>query len=83
LVLKFASVVEVFVPYDTGEPRPMDQRDNPFGQNMILLEPGVDCYDLARALAALGTRAVAVNCWWPAPPLYEGEDVCKLEARRP
>jgi len=42
-VLKFAGVAEVFVPYNAGEPRPMDQREHPFGKNMIYLEPGADC----------------------------------------
>jgi primary-amine oxidase len=42
-VLKYAGVAEVFVPYHAGEPRPMDQRDHPFGKNMIPLEPGADC----------------------------------------
>jgi primary-amine oxidase len=42
-VLKFAAVAEVFVPYSSGQPRPMDQKEHPFGQNMILLEPGADC----------------------------------------
>ena len=42
-VLKYAGVAEVFVPYHAGEPRPMDQREHPFGKNMITLEPGVDC----------------------------------------
>jgi primary-amine oxidase len=42
-VLKYAGVAEVFVPYNSGSPRPQDQRDHPFGENMIGLEPGVDC----------------------------------------
>lgn len=42
-VLKFAAVAEVFVPYHPGQPRPMDQQLHPFGQNLILLEPGADC----------------------------------------
>lgn len=42
-VLKHAFVAEVFVPYHAGLPRPMDQREHPFGRNMILLEPGADC----------------------------------------
>jgi primary-amine oxidase len=42
-VLKFAAVAEVFVPYHPGQPRPMDQRDHPFGENLIPLRPGLDC----------------------------------------
>lgn len=42
-VLKFAAVAEIFVPYHPGQPRPMDQKEHPFGQNLILLEPGADC----------------------------------------
>jgi primary-amine oxidase len=42
-VLKYAGVAEVFVPYDSGSPRPEDQRHHPFGENLIPLEPGVDC----------------------------------------
>ncbi len=42
-VLKYAGVAEVFVPYHPGEPRPMDQRDHPFGENLIPLRPGIDC----------------------------------------
>jgi primary-amine oxidase len=42
-VLKYAGLAEVFVPYHSGSPRPMDQREHPFGENIILLEPGVDC----------------------------------------
>jgi len=42
-VLKYAGVAEVFVPYNSGEPRPIDQREHPFGKNMIFLEPGADC----------------------------------------
>ena len=42
-VLKYAGVAEVFVPYNSGEPRPEDQRWHPFGDNIIPLEPGTDC----------------------------------------
>jgi primary-amine oxidase len=42
-VLKYAAVAEVFVPYHPGQPRPQDQRDHPFGQNMVPLQPGRDC----------------------------------------
>lgn len=65
-VLKFAAVAEVFVPYDAGEPRPMDQKLHPFGQNMIPLEPGADCLPggQCRAFSAdgklVGRRAVVM-----------------------
>ena len=42
-VLKYAGIAEVFVPYNSGEPRPEDQRYHPFGQNMLPLIPGEDC----------------------------------------
>jgi Cu2+-containing amine oxidase len=42
-VLKYAGIAEVFVPYHPGQPRPQDQREHPFGENMYLLQPGVDC----------------------------------------
>src|SRR5262245_789312 len=42
-VLKYAAVAEVFVPYHPGQPRPMDQRDHPFGKNLVPLQPGQDC----------------------------------------
>ncbi len=42
-VLKYAGVAEVFVPYHPGQPRPQDMRAHPFGENMYLLQPGVDC----------------------------------------
>jgi primary-amine oxidase len=42
-VLKYAGIAEIFVPYNSGEPRPEDQRYSPFGENMIPLIPGEDC----------------------------------------
>src|SRR5690242_15946101 len=42
-VLKYAGIAEVFVPYNSGEPRPEDQRFHPFGENLIPLIPGEDC----------------------------------------
>jgi primary-amine oxidase len=42
-VLKYAGVAEIFVPYNSGTPRPHDQRDTPFGDALVGLEPGVDC----------------------------------------
>ncbi|HEX4796374.1 MAG TPA: hypothetical protein VH370_21475 [Humisphaera sp.] len=42
-VLKYAGIAEVFVPYNSGEPRPEDQRYHPFGKNMLPLIPGEDC----------------------------------------
>lgn len=42
-VLKYAGIAEVFVPYNSGDPRPEDQRYHPFGENMIPLVPGEDC----------------------------------------
>lgn len=55
-VLKYAGIAEVFVPYNSGEPRPEDQRFHPFGQNMIPLVPGEDCLPggTCRAYAADG-----------------------------
>jgi primary-amine oxidase len=56
-VLKYAGIAEVFVPYNSGSPRPQDQREHPFGENMIPLEPGADCLPggKCRAYTADGT----------------------------
>lgn len=42
-VLKFASLADVFVAYDTGAPRIIDQQEAPFGSHLIELTKGVDC----------------------------------------
>jgi primary-amine oxidase len=66
LVLKYAGVAEVFVPYNSGWPRPQDQRDHPFGKSLIPLQPGLDCLPggECRAYAAdgalTGQRAVVM-----------------------
>jgi primary-amine oxidase len=59
-VLKYAGVAEVFVPYHPGEPRPEDQRFHPFGENMVLLQPGQDCLPggTCRAFDAEGKPAM-------------------------
>ena len=56
-VLKYAGIAEVFVPYNSGEPRPEDQRFHPFGENLIPLIPGEDCLPggTCRAYAANGS----------------------------
>jgi len=56
-VLKYAGIAEVFVPYNSGEPRPEDQRFHPFGENLIPLIPGEDCLPggTCRAYAADGS----------------------------
>ncbi|MFN3650301.1 MAG: hypothetical protein ACK47B_12060 [Armatimonadota bacterium] len=41
-VLKHASIVEIFVPYDQGQPRPEDSLDG-MGVNLVELLPGKDC----------------------------------------
>lgn len=43
MVMKYLGVAEVFVPYHPGQPRPMDQRDSPFGLNFVPLKVGTDC----------------------------------------
>jgi primary-amine oxidase len=41
-VLKSAALVEIFVPYDPGQPRPEDSLDG-MGKNVAELLPGKDC----------------------------------------
>lgn len=78
-VLKYAGVAEVFVPYHPGEPRPYDQREHPFGENMYLLQPGEDCLPggECRAYGADGkivTKLAAVMIHEEAAsPIYIGE----------
>ncbi len=77
-VLKYAGIAEVFVPYNSGWPRPQDQRDHPFGHNMIPLEPGLDCLPggECRAYTADGTlttkRAAVMIHEEAASPVYLG-----------
>jgi primary-amine oxidase len=85
-VLKYAGVAEVFVPYHAGEPRPQDQRWHPFGENIIPLEPGVDCLPggTCKAFTADGkpaTKEAAVMIHEDAPVLsyLGGEGRAKLK----
>ncbi len=73
-VLKYAGIAEVFVPYNSGWPRPQDQRDHPFGRNLIFLEPGADCLPggQCQAFGADGkpaTKRAAVMLHEEAPSL--------------
>ncbi len=43
LVLKYAGLAEIFVPYDEGSPRPVDLTDGGFGKRREVLQPGIDC----------------------------------------
>jgi len=77
-VLKYAGIAEVFVPYHPGTPRLQDQRIHPFGESLILLEPGVDCLPGGdcRAFAANGkpvkTKAAVMLHEEAASPVYMG-----------
>ena len=79
-VLKYAGIAEVFVPYHSGEPRPYDQREHPFGENMYLLQPGVDCLPggECKAFGADGkrafSRAAVMMHEEGASPIYIGSE---------
>jgi primary-amine oxidase len=42
-VLKFAALVEIFVPYNKGDPRPEDIGGDGIGHKLVELFPGKDC----------------------------------------
>jgi primary-amine oxidase len=79
-VLKYAAVAEVFVPYHPGWPRVQDQREHPFGENLVPLRPGIDCLPggTCRAYGTDGnpvTRNAAVMIHEDGPaPVYIGAE---------